>query len=170
MNRELAETYISYAVDGELPDRQRAELEAWLAAHPEDRDIAEQWKALGRLARVEAAAVAVPDTELAWHDIRRAIRNAVPEPAAQVSWFFRWRLALAAASVAVIYASVLTFGLMRGSGPAVVAAADNRTQVEWAETDVPGASTMVFQDEETGLAVVWLMTDEPADDAKKNSG
>lgn len=170
MNRELAETYISYAIDSELPDRQRADLEAWLAAHPEDRELAEQWKAIGQLTRADAAALPIPDVEVAWMDIRRAIRKAEPEPAPAVPWFFRWRLALAGASVAAIYLSVLTFGLMRGGKPPAVAAAENRTQVEWAETDVPGATMMVFQDEESGLAVVWMMTDEPADDAKKNSG
>ena len=71
MNRELAETFISRAMDGELPERQRAELEAWLAEHPGDRDIAVQWQALGRLTRSEAAAIKVPDEELAWQDIRR---------------------------------------------------------------------------------------------------
>ena len=43
------------------------------------------------------------------------------------------------------------------------------TRIDWAETEVPGASTMVYQDEESGLAVVWVI-DEGTADGKKNSG
>lgn len=172
MNRELAETFISRAIDGELPERQRADLESWLAAHPEDRDIAEQWQALGRLARNEAAAIKVPDEEVAWMDIRRAIRNAEPVKEESAIPFFRWRLAWAAAMVAAVCASALVFGVWHGRRTAEFAAANKPAQIEWAETEVAGASTMVYQDDDSGLAVVWLMTDENGngDAKKKNSG
>ncbi len=172
MNRELAQIFISRAMDGELPERQRADLEAWLAAHPEDREIAAQWQALGRLARVEAAAVKIPDEVLAWQDIRRAIRNAAPQESASPFAFFRWRLAWAAVMVAVVCASAVGFGVWRGHRASALLAkaeAGRPAQIEWAETEVPGASTMVYQDEDSGLAVVWLVTDDNGN-AKKNSG
>ena len=168
MNRELAQTYISRALDGELPERQRAALEAWLAAHPEDRELSVQWQALGRLARQEASAVVVPDSDLAWIDIRRAIRTSAPDSSDALSFFFRWRLAWAAGTVAALCAAVLAFGLWRGQRLEVLAALQP-AQIDWAETGVPGTSTMVYEDEESGLAVVWLMSDDSGD-TKKNSG
>ena len=42
---------------------------------------------------------------------------------------------------------------------AMGAAAD----VEWVETDVENADTMVYWDEETDLTVIWLIVDEAAD-------
>lgn len=172
MNRELAQTFISRAMDGELPERQRAGLEAWMAAHPEDRETADQWNFLGRLARAEAAAVKIPDEELAWQNIRRAIRNAAPEKSESRFAFFGWRLAWAAGMVAVICASAIGIGMWHGhrAAPALAMADAKRpSQIDWADTDVPGASTMVYEDEDSGLAVVWLMTDDKGD-VKKNSG
>jgi len=172
MNRELAMTFISRAIDGELSGRQRLQLEAWLAAHPEDGELAEQWKALGRLVRDEDAALQTPDAELAWQDIRRAMRNAKSTDAASAPPFFRWRLTWAAAMVAVVCATVLTWGVWRGHRAQVAMARASLpapAQIEWADTEVPGASTMVYQDEASGLAVVWLlMEDKPVEE--KNSG
>lgn len=169
MNRELAMTLISRAMDGELPERQRAELEAWLAAHPEDRELAEQWKRIGALAREASVALPVPDEALAWQDIRRAIRTAAPE--AESSPFFRWRLAWAAGMVATVCALLLAGSVWNGRRTAQMLAkldAGGPAQIEWAETDVPGASTMVYQDEDSGVTVVWLMTDENGEATKKS--
>ena len=173
MNRELAMTYLSRAMDGELPNRQRADLDAWLAAHPEDREIADGWKAQGVLARAQSAAIPVPDEERAWQDIRRAIRLAAPQEAKAAPAFFPWRFAWLGAIIALVYASVLGVGLWRGQRPAeTVAKVETvkpaQAQIEWAETEVAGASTMVYQDEDSGCAVVWLMTDDSGDAAKSS--
>lgn len=168
MNRELAETYISRAMDGELPERQRAELETWLAAHPEDRELAAVWRSVGDLTRSNAAAVPVPDEDLAWQDIRRAIRQeehvGEPEPAR----FFQWRLSWGIAMVALVLVTVGAWGI-RHTQPVGVQVVAGPAKIEWADTEVPGASTMVYQDEDTGLAVVWVIDGETTD-GKKNSG
>lgn len=172
MNRELAETYISRALDGELPERQRAELEAWLAAHPEDHALAEAWKDIGQLARVAAASVPVPDEELAWQDIRRTIHQGEPAGDAEPVRFFQWRLSWGIAMVALAFMVVGAWGIRRGQMEAAALAKAGSpvpAHIEWAETEVPGASTMVYQDEDSGLAVVWVMSDETAN-GKKTSG
>lgn len=169
MNRELAMTFISRAIDGELPERQRARLEAWLDAHPEDRELTAQWQALGRLTREEQAALPVPDAERMWQDVRRAIRNAEAQPAEPSFAFFRWRLAWGAAMVALLFATAAGWGLWRGQQARVALAAAEAgrpARIEWSDTEVPGASTMVYEDEDAGVAVVWLLTDDKP--AKKN--
>ena len=169
MNRELAETYISRAMDGELPERQRAELETWLAAHPEDRELADVWRGVGDLARSSAAALPVPDEEVAWQDIRRAIRQeehvGEPEP----TRFFQWRLSWGIAMVALVLVTVGAWGIRHTQPAAADVASAAPAKIEWADTEVPGASTMVYQDEDTGLAVVWVIDGETTD-SKKNSG
>lgn len=152
MNRELAQTYLSRAMDGELPAAKQQELEAWLAAHPSERELAVTWKEIGVLVRAADAAAPVPDVELAWQDIRRAIRTAAPDR--ERGWLFPWRWAMAGGMVAALtVASVIMMRPATTTGISRTATA----QVDWVETSMPGASPMVMQDEESGLAVVWLL-------------
>ena len=53
------------------------------------------------------------------------------------------------------------YSLKRDAAPGV--------EVEWAETELPGAATMVYHDEETGLTVIWLVEGEEADEANAGS-
>lgn len=154
MNRELAEVYLSRAIDGELPPRQQADLDAWLAAHPTERELAEQWSRIGVLTRSVAAAEPVPDVELAWQDIRRAIRTAAPEPVPVR--LFPWRLAWAGGIVGALCVTALVVSQWQ-SAPDGAVAQTGTAQVDWVDSGLPGSSPMIMQDEDSGLAVVWLL-------------
>ena len=171
MNRELAMTYISRAMDGELPERQRQALEDYLRQHPADAELRESWAAIGNLLREESALAPSPDPEAAWVDIRRAIRTAPAEAAAErAPWFVRWAVPLAAAALVVIAVGIRARMDTRGAPVQVarVAAppATGASKVDWVESGLPDASTMVYEDDATGVTVVWLMVpDAPADGA-----
>lgn len=152
MNRELAQTYLSRAIDGELPAARQAELDAWLAANPAERELAADWNRIGALARAADASAAVPDVELAWQDIRRAIRTAAPD--SDRARILPWRWLLTGGIVGAL--SLAAFVAFRAAMPEVVAGTAT-AQVDWVDSAVPGASPMVMQDQESGLAVVWLL-------------
>jgi hypothetical protein len=41
--------------------------------------------------------------------------------------------------------------------------------VEWVEAELPDASTLVYEDEESGVVVIWLMTAESGAAAPKGT-
>lgn len=155
MNCRKARTWISMDLDGELPARKRALLDRHLAACADCCAAREQWTGVGdRLRR--RSPTAGYSAEAAWADVQRAIRLEKPGPAAETGWGWGWRWAgVAAAFLAVALAA--SVGLWRKSDGVGAVADRSPARVEWAETSLPGASPMVYEDEESGLVVIWVV-------------
>src|SRR4051794_29534818 len=82
-------------VDGELPADRRAEVEAWLAHHPEDAARVAAWRSQAELIQRRYGAIAGEAVEPRF-DIDRLTRATRP----------RWRLAVAAACLALVVGGV----------------------------------------------------------------
>lgn len=151
MNCETAEQLVSRAMDGEVDAAERAALDHHLSACAACRARAALWAEAGRMLREES--VAAPPAEVMWNDVRRAIRQGAPalrdEPG------LLWRLRWAGASIAAVVVLLAGLVALRPHGAMASAPA-----VEWAETGLPGANTMVMENEETGAIVIWVMTAE----------
>ena len=153
MNKKLEQDLSRY-LDGELPPERSDMLKHALAesdslerAHADMREIGDLLRAQG-----------VPDgkpAEVAWSDVQRAIRLAGaddPGPARILGSRLTWAAAIMSVGFVALGLAVLQSGVTR------VAAAP--VEVEWVDTEVPGATTMVYQDEETGLTVIWMMEED----------
>jgi len=158
MNCKTAQKWISLKHDGELSPRRQTILEAHLAQCPACREAEAAYKALS----CEFTEMDIPQAqtpEAAWADVRRRIRAESEQPAeAAEGAVWGGRLAWAAMTIAVLGVCAFVWMLMKPlpQGPAV-AAAEPATQVEWVETDLRGATPMVFEDAETGLVVIWVV-------------
>lgn len=155
MNCTKARKWISLDLDGELAPGRRDALQAHLDACPVCREVREQWARIGADLRARPVPQAQAP-EAAWADVRRAIRLAGareerPEPA----WVFGVPVRVAAVIVLVLALGIGTW-LMVGR-PGAVSAARARTEVEWVETSLPGATPMVYEDAETGWTVIWVV-------------
>ena len=156
MNRHKAELWLSMALDGELSARRRAKLDAWLAKHPELDDLQDEWRTIGEQTRAQIPRA--PQTpEAAWQDVQRAIRlqsTGAPSRHAPIQGRFKWAGAIAAAFLVLAGAWLL----LRSPDPIAIdtIAAADRTKVEWLETDLPDAMSMVYEDADTGLTVIWV--------------
>jgi anti-sigma factor RsiW len=169
VNRRKAERWLSRYLDGELDSRRTAILETWLARDPTLRAQAEAWKAKGQ--QLRAWASQAPAAAEGWADVREALardRLLRPDHADPPVFNSRWSWA-AATLVMVLTAAGIGIWQHR---PAIKAAGVKpavSAEVEWAETEIPGASTMVFQDEETGLTVIWLVEGNEAENGHAGS-
>jgi anti-sigma factor RsiW len=153
MNRDELEKLLSRGLDGELDAAGRAELDRRLAADEELRRLAVRWQGMGALLRAPPPE-GMPAVEVLVQDARRAIRlaGADAEPAPG-----RGRLAWASVFVAACAALAIGLGLWRfGVLSRDLRVAEARPQVEWVETDLPGASPMVYEDSESGWVVIWV--------------
>jgi len=160
MNREKAERWLSMALDGELSERRREKLEAYLAADPSLADLRNEWVSIGDRYRAVAAEPA-QTPEAAWQDVRRAIRLQGEQPRGELIAFqhrLKWVGAMAAAFL-IITGSWMMWRSPDPAGWGTIAAAD-RTEVEWVETDLPDAMSMVYEDADTGLTIIWVLVHE----------
>ncbi len=166
MNRLKAEQWLSMALDGELSPRRRAKLDAYLAAHPELADLQKEWVAIGNQYR-EQPVVQAQTPEAAWQDVQRMIRLRKSTAASQPQWRPRYvRIQLAGVAVAAL---VIAFGFWRitqipPDAPFARIAEADRTEVEWVETDLPDAMSMVYEDADTGLTVIWVLVHDNGED------
>lgn len=168
MNCNQAERALTRALDGELPAAERAGLDEHLRACPACRDAEAAWRAAGDLLRAQQ--VPAPPAEVMWADVQRAIRQAEAQPES-VGPLLGWRLGWATAIVMAMFVGmvgVATWRQRAGAGERALAAAP-APQVEWAEAEMPGASTMVYEDEESGLAVIWLLSAENEQETPKGT-
>lgn len=163
MNRRKAEQWMSMAMDGELSARRQARLDVYLEKHPEVEQACGEWGNFGE--RLRQDPVIPPQTPAAaWQDVQRAIRlqnsdlNMVSTSIRHIA--LGWASAAVAAILLLAGAGVWLLGSGKQGLPVPIAVAD-RTQVEWIETDVPDAMSMVYEDETTGLTVIWVMMDAP---------
>ena len=151
MNCRKAQQWISRDLDGELGARRKARLDMHLGSCEACRGVREQWSLAGARLR-ETRPAPAQSAEAAWADVRRAIRNAgAREPIRAFLPVVRW--ATVAALLVLLVGVGATWRLSRP--PAAVAEAG--TKVEWAQTDLPGASPMVYEDAGSGLTVIWVV-------------
>ena len=90
----ISDEELSAWVDGELPDADRARVDAWLAEHPDDAARARRWAAdrdalRAHFAPVAAESLPAPLHAAVWHQ---------DKPAAPAAWP-RWALAASAAGL-----------------------------------------------------------------------
>ena len=169
MNREHLEELLSRDLDGELSPAEQATLRAAEAADPTLAELRMAWQRVGQSLH-DLPAPGTPDPAVAWQDVRRAIRLAAAErPAPRPG--FGWRLAWSGGALAV---AMVLFVLLGAYGPgagesAGLAALSRDVEVEYVETDLPGGSPMVYQDEESGWTIVWIAAAEPAEPTAQDS-
>jgi anti-sigma factor RsiW len=172
MNRLQAEKWLSQALDNELSPRRQARLEAYLAAHPDMQDLRARWQEVGAALRQQQQPL--PQTPAAaWADVQRAIRLRAANDAAQP---VRWRglggtrfAGALAATVLLITGVWYTLTDKQDIGSLRTIAEADRTEVEWVETDLPGAMSMVYEDADTGLTVIWVLVEEGSKESEHAS-
>jgi anti-sigma factor RsiW len=153
-----AEQLLSRGIDGELSAGERAELDRLLASDPELRKLEAEWSSYAEMLRAQPAPAA-PPPDAAWADVRRAIRLDAAAKQRDESAVFGWRLAWAGVMIGLIllgFSAILLRQALTGRGAEPRAAAEKDVEVEFVETDLPGASPMVYEDAETGWTVIWV--------------
>lgn len=153
MNCDQAEKWISRSLDAELEVARQRKLDEHLAGCASCSRLKTEWEKLGNALREEVAAT-LPDTDAAWADIRERIHESEAGRSKIIPWqvHFRW-----AAGLAALF--LLSFGVYF-SRPRPVSEAvplPVGTTVEFVETEIPGASPMVYMDQESGWTVVWVV-------------
>lgn len=162
MNEQQAQEWMSRALDGELSAAEQAELERHLAEHPESRALQAEWRRVGDLLRAEPAEM--PTAEAMWADVQRALRVAEPEVLpAWPGWRLKWAAALTGLAL-VGLGLWAAFQPLRP--PGLLAQEPAAPVVEWAESELPGTSTMVYEDAENDTVVIWLMAENGAETPK----
>lgn len=188
MNCKEAESLLSQSLDGELESAgKQSLLREHLESCPSCREMEESWRGFGEFMREEE--VPVPESAsagLAWEKIHREIRLA-ESPAEEGGgygfgrktrspWFWGWGAPTAIAALLVL-STGLYYNFYSGSGlpsinesPGEFAGAPGngigtrtKTKIEFLETDIPGGSTMVFVDQDTGWTVLWVAESESAE-------
>ena len=156
MNRRKAEQWLSMAMDGELSPDQEARLKVWLDQHPEGRELQQEWTQYRSWIN-STPQDGIKTPEAARADVERAIRRTEDQPVPLLTPWKVW--ATASLVLLLILGGIITWGTRKGS---FVVAQDKTpmNEVEWVETDLPNASPMVYQDQESGWTVIWVMVDE----------
>lgn len=160
MNCHAAHRLLSAERDGTLATRERADLDSHLAECGDCRRARANIGAAIDGWRTSTAAIATPDVERAWHDIRREIRGAGSEKGHPAWGISRWAVPLAAAAAIAIGAVTVPRFL---TNPDTTASTATVAKLEKARADfveVPNnASSMVYVDDKSGWLVVWAVND-----------
>ena len=169
MKSEKAAERLSRYLDGALPPADRVAIEARLRSDPSFRALREEFEAIGR----DLRALPLPEgptPEAAWAAVRRGLRPGSDRGVGDtVPWISGSRLWWTGATVALLFLLLGVWALRRGPSPGPGFARTAPAEVEWVETDLPHAMTMVYQDEETGLTVIWVMEEEKPEPAHVDS-
>lgn len=151
---------LSQYIDGELRDSKSGRLSADLESDASLRDLKAEYSAIGDQLR-DLEPSEAPPVEKMWSDIRREIRRGTRqeiEPSA-----FGVRLRWAGGTVATALVLMMAWVVMQSSFFGSEAYAASAAEVEWVETEVPNASTMVYCDDDTGMTVIWILEPEEGD-------
>lgn len=142
--------------DGELDPAAQRRVEERLAADGQARreveDLSEIGRALQSTTRELTERVPVEPSRLA-KAAMAAEGGAIPFPA-----MVRWGLAAAAG------AAILAGGWWYAGDAGSAAPRARAAEVEYVETHLPGASSVVYRDEETDTTVIWVMAPEAGGD------
>lgn len=151
---------ISRGLDNELDGDERKKLNQQLASDPEFSRTDAAWRKVGDRLRNEARAMHVPDVQLAWQDIQRDIRQLEHASGESVTAGIPWRLTWTGALATVAVIGLLGWSAWRLTLSPVlnIAAIEeaNGGRVEWVESELPGATTMIYTDAETDLTIIWM--------------
>lgn len=155
--------WISRYVDGELPSPRREQIARELETSEEARRMKADFETIGERLR-EGPVPAARPPEAVWADVRRGIRLARKAPARPASWVLGSRVQWVGATMVAVLVGLTVWSGIRSMGPSAPASLGSTVaEVEWMETDVPGATTMLYQDEETGLTVIWMIEPNEGD-------
>jgi anti-sigma-K factor RskA len=168
MKTNRQELLLSRYLDGDLTPREREAMETRLAESGELQGLKADFEAVGQTLRAWPTP-AGPTPEAAWADVQRRLRLEREEQAGEAeTGFWGSRLAWASAMMTVVLVALgVWIAANRPGMPAL--AATEPAEVEWVETDLPGAMTMVYQDDDTGLTVIWVQEDENGEPANVES-
>ncbi|OGV47274.1 MAG: hypothetical protein A2X46_18200 [Lentisphaerae bacterium GWF2_57_35] len=170
MNCKKAEQALSMAMDGELPEKQKQQLQAHLSDCAPCRQMEQELNACRVMLRGQ---IAQPEQtpEAAWADVRRAIRLQSPaKESVAAPMVFNWRIQAASVIVmlAVIGVGVLLLSRAGKQGAdtasvvpqesTVSLGTQHTTDVEMVETSLADATPMVYEDAASGMTVIWVMT------------
>lgn len=166
MNCEQARKALSRDLDGALDSSAQVRLQAHISTCAACRAAEASWREAGRLLRAQP--VEAPPAEVMWSDVRRAIRQ-LPRRDEPTAPFIGWRLNWAAGIVAALFLLVAAVAVLRLVMPAHPVPSLASSAVEWVESGDPNASTMVYEDADEGVVVIWLMTAEQGAEAPRGS-
>ena len=172
MNCTRIQRDLSAMADGALRPRRATQVEAHMANCPACREFSQELGTLAQLVRTRPAP-AGPTPEAAWADVRRALRLQGDRPGrpSPFGWLTRplpWVGALATACVLIAIGALwLRVGHVppETKPPPIVAATAATTQVLSVSTELADASTMVYEDAESGWTVIWVFPAEEKSDA-----
>ena len=153
MKCRAAQRLISAERDERLPASERAALEAHVAGCAPCRADRESLAAAAAAWATHDRAVAPPDVEQAWRDIRRGMRQAGPDSRpVHRPWWMRtlWTAvpALGAAAVALVV-------WIRGPKPVTDPEAAMASWAQFVEVNASVGAPVVIVDEASGWVVVW---------------
>jgi anti-sigma factor RsiW len=151
---------LSRWLDGEASPKQAAAVEAYLEGSAEARRLRAEFAEAGERLRQ----LPVPDgpaPEAVWADVRRTLRlEAEHSNRRRQGAGFLVSRPLWAGGMLGVLALGITLATVFWQGGAGDAVAAVPAVVESVESDLPGAMTMVYQDEETGLTLIWVQESE----------
>ena len=166
MNVKEAELLYSRYLDNELNAEETDLLLDYMANHPDWVGELEDWRRMGDRMRQDVQAVEV-DVDRAWSEIQAGIHaekkaatvisDSHPAERPKLVRFYQWLSYSGAAAAAIVIgwlSMVLFNGIPSHSEADYLAAA-----VEYVETDIEGASSVVYVDQDSGWTIVWV--DEP---------
>ena len=150
MNEETTSRLEAW-IDGELSTVDRAEIEALLERDPEARAYVERLKRIQKsLQETHRGSV---DVEAAWESVEAQLEE-------RKSVFHHWALPQQVAAIAaVMVMGILMWLPFRG-------VTETPSEIEWAsmvdlvETDLEGATSIVYMDQPSGWTVVWVAEPE----------
>lgn len=148
----------SARLDGERPAFWQRLCAARAHASREEEQTVRAWREIGRYLRDQPVPTP-PAAEVVWRNVRRELRLASaeqrPEGAAWrlFGWRVAWGWATAMASLALV--AVLSWQGIRAVAVGEKDAGEGR--VKWVESAWPGSPTMVYEDAEIGVVVIWVL-------------
>ena len=104
--------------------------------------------------------IPTPPSEVMLARVQAGIKDLAPDEAQGNILTLHPRLAMAAGLLLLLGAGL--WGLRSGSGGGSVSefvGASDAGPVLWVETHVPDSSAVVYEDEQTGITVIWMVTD-----------
>lgn len=161
ISQDHAQLLMSQLLDGELSPADAALLDSYLAKHPDAQDWMES---LDLVREAQSVPQSTIDSSASISSIQNAIaQEETPRKSRGnlLSFPALMRPMAAAAAIAVVGA-ISWIGLNSET-----TAAFEPNVVEFVATDIPGASTYIYPDEETGWTVVWVDSDPNAKASKK---
>jgi len=159
MNEDVQLKLLAY-VDGELPSREVAEVEALLAGDAEARALVAELRNTSAALVGHESGVKLPESgDFYWSKIKREIEREEsaerPVPKASLAAWF-WRSLIPAGALALVCGLVLRSGTVEAE-----------PELETASDDV-GAYT--FHSQESGLTTVWIYNRDQGSESTASAG